>query len=282
MTERSVGSVKMLGFGMVNIPIRLYTAQREKDLKFHKITEEGNRVRMTSHDAMSGVPTDKSTTQRGYEVAKDRYVIITDEEMDAARPTKNDRVEIDMFVDAEEVSALRFDKTQWIGPDKGAAKSYSVLLNAMKKAGKVGICTGFVSRGKENLAVVQVFGSALALTTLFWHDEIIDAEAQGIAPKGESVSKPELAMALQLIEAQGGTFKPEAYHDRMREKLLKIIETKAGGGTFVAEQVAEPQTEVMSLMDALAASVKAARKSTAAKPKRIAPIQKVAARRKSA
>jgi DNA end-binding protein Ku len=248
-----------LGFGLVNVPVKLYSATEDHDISFHQLAAEtGERIRYRRVGEESGKEVAYADIVKGYEVESGRYVLVTPEELESVEPGRSRTIEIEDFVDLDDVDPVYFQKTYYIAPAnaEGAAKPYALLRQTMEEAGKVGIAR-FVLRNKQHLAAVRPRSDILVLSTLYFADEVriptaideIDLEAV------PAISEREKAAAMQLVQALSQDWDPERYEDTYRTRVLELIEAKAEGEEVVAErEVAEP-TNVVDLMKVLQASV---------------------------
>jgi DNA end-binding protein Ku len=267
-----------ISFGLVNIPVKLYSAVSKKTVRFHQIdAESGARVRQ-KRVGPDGDEIPYEQIVKGYEIGPDRYVTIAPEELEALEPQKTRTIDIEDFVDLEQIDPIYYDHPYYLAPDTGAAKAYRLLVDAMEDSGKVAVAR-VVLRSKEHLVAIRPRDGALAMETMLFADEVISAESlEELASADGDVqtSDRELAMANQLIESLASDFEPEKYRDEYRERVLDLIERKAQGETIVIEEPsAEPQ-QVPDLMAALEASIAGAKKP-AKKSKKGSPAKKKAA-----
>ena len=265
-----------ISFGLVNIPVKLYSAVSRKTVRFHQIdAESGGRVRQ-KRVGPDGEEIPYEQIVKGYEIGPDRYVTITPEELEALEPEKTRTIDIEDFVDLDQIDPIFYDHPYYLAPDTGAAKAYQLLVDAMGDAGKVAIAR-VVLRSKEHLVAIRPRDGVLAMETMLFADEVIDPDAlDELTADGEDkTSDRELAMAKQLIDSLTSDFEPQKYRDEYRERVLDMIERKAQGETMVIEAPAEEPEKVPDLMAALEASIAAA-KGPAPKRKR-APAKKKAA-----
>ena len=198
---------------------------------------------------------------KGYELDRDRFVMVSPEELAALEPERTRRIEIEAFVDLRQIDPVHFEKSYYVAPQSGvgAEKPYSLLLAALQKATRAGIAR-FVLRSKEYLAAIRPMADAVGLHTLFYADEVRSADEIYEIPKGMSVAERELRIATQLIELLKTDWNPSEYRDTYRERVLELIEEKAGREQVVAAPEAEPrESQVADLMEALKASVEAAK-----------------------
>ncbi len=270
-----------ISFGLVNIPVKLFSAVSKKTVRFHQIdAESGARVRQKRVG-----PDDEEIAYeqivKGYEIGPDRYVTITPEELDGLAPDKTRTIDIEDFVDLEEIDPIYYDHPYYLAPDTGAAKAYQLLVDAMEDAGKVAIAR-VVIRSKENLVAIRPRDGVLAMETMLFADEVVPTDSLDEMTTDATVktTERELTMARQLIDSLSSDFEPEKYHDEYRERVLDLIERKAQGETIVIEEPTKEPEKVPDLMAALEASI-AASKPAASKPapakKPKAPAKKKAA-----
>ena len=262
-----------ISFGLVTIPVAVYPATEEKTLRFNQLhDEDGGRIRYKRVCEKDGEEVTFEHIVKGYEVEKDRYVVLTDEDLNAIPVESSRAIDIHRFVDLDEIDPVMFKKSYYLVPEETGAKAYALLREAMADDGRVGIAK--VSfRDKEHLAALRFKDEAFVLETMYWPDEIREADFGGIDVSAK-VRGQELEMAKQLIESLSGEWNPEEYSDEYREALLQIVEAKLNGQEI--EVVApEPTAKVVDLMEALKASVAAAKKE-ADEP---APSRKPAAKK---
>jgi DNA end-binding protein Ku len=247
-----------LTFGLVNVPVRLVTAVSQKEVRFHMLHDaDGGRIQLKRFCSVDGQEVPYEHIVKGYELAKHRYVTISREELEALDAKATRTVEIHDFVDLAEIDPIYYDHTYYLVPDASAAKAYRLLHDAMKRAGKVAIARA-VLRTKEYLCCVRPVDGALALSTMNHADEIVPVSSLEI-PEGGAPSERELHMAEQLVDSLAARFEPERFPDVHREKVLALVERKAEGKTIEAPAAEEPAAPVVSLADALSASLAAAR-----------------------
>jgi len=248
-----------ISFGLVNVPVKLYSAVSKKTVRFNQLNAEtGNRIAQKRVDPETGEEVGYDQIVKGYELTKDRYVVITPEELDALDPEKTRTVDIEDFVDLDEIDPVYYDHPYYLVPDKGAAKAYGLLLNAMKQANKVAIAR-VVLRSKEQLVAIRPAGDVLMMETMLFHDEVVPSEDIDDLPDGKELKATdrELKMAQQLIDSLSSEFDPSSYHDQYREKVLELIERKASGEEIAVQPEAPEPARVPDLMAALEASLAA-------------------------
>jgi DNA end-binding protein Ku len=260
-----------ISFGLVNIPVKLYSAVARKTVRFHQIdADSGSRVKQRRVSEGSGEEVPFENIVKGYEIGPDRYVTITPEELESLQPEKTRTIDIEDFVDLDQIDPIYYDHPYYLVPDTGAAKAYRLLYDAMEEAGKVAIAR-VVIRSKENLVAVRPHDGVLTMETMLFADEVIPPDSLDDAPSGgKKTTKRELEMAKQLIESLTSDFEPEKYRDEYREQVLDMIERKAQGEEIVVEAPTRKPQEVPDLMAALEASIASA-KGTGGRKKSKAP-----------
>jgi DNA end-binding protein Ku len=271
-----------ISFGLVNIPVKLFSAVSKKTVRFHQIdAESGARVRQ-KRVGPDGEEIPYEQIIKGYEIGPDRYVTISPEELDALEPQKTRTIDIEDFVDQEEIDPIYYDHPYYLAPDTGASKAYQLLVDAMEDAGKVAIAR-VVIRSKENLVAIRPRDGILAMETMLFADEVVPTDTldELTADGNVKTSDRELTMARQLIDSLSSDFEPEKYHDEYRERVLDLIERKAQGETIVVEEPTKEPEAVPDLMAALEASIAGAKGQSKAKPK-AAPKKRAPAKKKAA
>src|SRR5437868_6094823 len=262
-----------ISFGLVNVPVKLYSAVSKKTVRFHQLhAEDSVRIQQKRICPAEDKEVPWEEIVKGYEISPDQYVVVSNEELEGLDPKKTRTIDIEEFVDLEEIDPLYYDHPYYLLPGQGAAKPYKLLVTAMEDAGKVAIAR-VVIRTKEQLVAIRPLGDVLAMATMNFHDEVVDPDSFDEAP-GEDVeaTKREIDMARQLIDSlTAKQFEPEKYHDEYREAVLEMIEKKADGEEIVLQPAEEPE-KVPDLMAALEASLAASKKDggdgAAAKPRR--------------
>jgi DNA end-binding protein Ku len=261
-----------ISFGLVNVPVKVYSAVHHQDVAFHQMEEKtGARVRNKRVSEKTGKEVPYEKIVKGYEFAKGKYVTITPEEIEDFKPEATKTIDIEDFVELDDIDPIFYDKTYHLAPatkDGGAVKAYGLLLQAMRNEGRVGIGR-VVLRTKQYLAAIRPLETdtkVLALSTMLFEDEIVPAsEIPNVPSRAPSVSDKELQMASRLIQSLTTDWKPSRYKDTYREELLELIERKAKGEDIVVEEaVSEPGEKIVDLMAALEASLAAAKKGTKA------------------
>src|SRR4051794_10143360 len=249
-----------ISFGLVNVPVKLYSAVSKKTVRFNQLNKEtGNRIQQKRVDPETGEEVSYEQIVKGYELARDRYVVITPEELDALDPERTRTIDIEDFVDLEEIDPVYYDHPYYLVPDKGAAKAYGLLLGAMEQAGKVAIAR-VVIRSKEQLVAIRpAEGDVLMMETMLFHDEVVPSHDLEELPEAKELkaSDRELKMAQQLIDSLSSEFDPSRYRDEYRDKVLELIERKASGEEIAVQPEAPQPARVPDLMAALEASLAA-------------------------
>ncbi len=258
-----------ISFGLVNIPIKLYTATSRQTVRFNQIdTRSGSRVRQKRVSDADGSEVPPEDIAKGYELASGRYVIVSEDELAALDPEASRTIDLLEFVDQASIDPIFYDSAYYLAPDQATVKPYALLLRAMTEADKVGIAR-FVMRGKEYLCAIRPQGDRLVLNTMLYADEIRGAdeipELDGV--DDIELNPKELTMAGQLIDSLDAEFDPSTFHDTYREKVLELIERKAAGDESVVEAPAPVEADkVIDLMAALEASVAEAKKARGRHP----------------
>jgi DNA end-binding protein Ku len=255
-----------ISFGLVNVPVKLYSAVSRKTVRFHQLNAKtGNRIAQKRVDPTSGDEVNYEDIVKGYELTKERYVVITPDELEALDPERSRTIDIEDFVDLEEIDPVYYDHPYYLVPDKGAAKAYGLLLNAMRESDKVAIAR-VVLRSKEQLVAIRpAFDNVLMMETMIFADEVVPPDDIDDLPEKKELkaSERELKMAQQLIESLSSDFEPEKYKDEYREKVLELIERKASGEEIVVQPEAPQPKKVPDLMAALEASLAAVKGESA-------------------
>src|SRR3954471_15207667 len=248
-----------ISFGLVNVPVKLYSAVSKKTVRFHQLHEkDGVRIQQKRVCPADGEEVPYEGIVKGYEITPDQYVIVEPGELEAIEPRKTKTIDIEDFVDLAEIDPLYYDHPYYLMPGTGAAKPYKLLVTAMEDAQKVAVAR-VVIRQKEQLVAIRPTEGVLAMSTMNFSDEVVSPDKFDDAP-GEDVdtSTREVDMARQLIDSLSSGWEPDKYRDTYRDRVLELIEQKAEGKEIAVQPAEEPQP-VPDLMAALEASVKAAR-----------------------
>jgi len=261
-----------ISFGLLNVPVKLYSAVARRNIALREIRDSDSariKHRRVAEGTDEEVPYENII--KAFEITPGQYVPIGKDEMSALAPEKTRAIDVQDFVDLEQIDPVYFDSPYYLGPADGAEKAYSLLAKAMEASGKVAIAR-FVFRNKEHLAALRSSGGVLTLTTMRFADEVVAPDELGdvLPDKVGKVAKKEQEMAEQLIESLSTEFDPSAYRDEYREQLMALIERKAEGKEIVASEAEAPKaTKAPDLMAALEESI-AAVKGQSAKPKKAA------------
>jgi DNA end-binding protein Ku len=268
MAARATSSAT-ISFGLVSIPIKLYTATQSRSVHFNMLDpRDKSRVRQQYVNAATGEPVERGDLVRGYEYARGQYVVLSDEEMKALE-TKSDRsIEIAEFVPIDKVDPVYFDGAQLLGPDKGGAKAYRLLNEAMTAMGVVAIGR-YNARGRQQLVLIRPVARGLMLHGLFYADEVRSFDDVEFGDDVQVQAK-EFELASQLIEQlKGDRFLPEKYEDDYRRAVLEVVERKVAGEEVVIAPAAEPREQIIDLVAALKESL--AKRGAAAPAARAEP-----------
>lgn len=248
-----------ISFGLINIPVKLYGASKERELKFNLLhAKDMSPIRYARICRAEGKEVPYQDVAKGYEYREGDYVILHDEDFAKADLKRTKSIEIFEFVDGDEIDPIYFEKPYYIEPDAKAAKAYILLREALKKSKKMGVAK-YVLRNKEQLGVLKVSGNYLVLDQIRFKDEL--AKPQIEVPSTKTTAK-ELAMALDLIDKLSGPFAPEKYKDEYSAKLKKVIAQKAKGKTVKVQGKAPVATKVPDIMEMLRESLKNELKTT--------------------
>ena len=261
-----------ISFGLVSVPVKLYTAVSRKNVRFNQIdAKTSSRVKQKRVNADGDeVPYDQIV--KGYEISKDNYVIVNDDELAALAPKASRMIDITDFVDEADIDPVFYDAAYFLVPDELARKSYTLLSRAMEESGRVAIAT-FVMRTKQYLVAIRPTDGRLMMSTMVYADELVaPEEIPGLEELDEiEVSDAEMAMAGQLIDSLVTEFEPDRYRDTYREEVLDLLEQKASGEIRTIESApAAEEAAVVDLLAALEASVNAAKEARKKPAKKVA------------
>ncbi|HEY2918602.1 MAG TPA: Ku protein [Candidatus Binatia bacterium] len=273
MPPRSIGS-GAISFGLVSIPVKLYVATSSETPSFNLLHATcGNRIRQQRFCPVCDKVVEREELIKGYEFVKDQYVKVTDEELKALEGEASEAIEISEFVPLAKVDPIFFERSYYLGPDKGGEKAYRLLADTMTQVGKVALAK-FVLRGKENLVIVRSARNGLMLHTMYFANEVRNFDE---IPKGESakISGAETSLAVRLIdELSNDEFEPEKYEDEYSQRVLNLVNTKAEGKEITLTQPVPRRGQVIDLMAALKESLgktEARQKKPAVRAKPIEP-----------
>lgn len=256
-----------ISFGLVNIPVKMFTATENKDIRFRQLHEECGtpiRYKKTCPNCEREVKEDEIV--KGYEYESGKFVIMTKEELASIAPDTRKTIEIIDFVNLEQIDPIYFDKTYFLSPHETGDKPYQLLRAAMKETGKIAIAKVMI-RSKESLAAVRIYENCIVMETIFSPDEVRSVEhVPGIQPE-MAVSESEMKMAIQLIENLATDFEPAKYTDDYRIRLQEFIQAKIQGKEVVTAPDLPEMANVVDLMEALQASVEATKKTSSVSKK---------------
>src|SRR3954468_17546066 len=249
-----------ISFGLVNIPVKLYNAIREERVAFHMLHDQDkSRLRRKMVSESTGKEVHGEHVVKGYEIAKDQYVVVTQEELDSVSPEESRTIDIRAFVDLDEIDPVYYDRPYYLAPAEHAARPYRLLMEAMEKARKVGI-SKFVMRNHEYLAALRAQNGGLILDTMHFHHEIVPLDNVPGLPVTVKVEDRELKVAMQLIESLADKFEPQKFKDEYRDRVMDMVKRKAEGEEVVSQPPpGEKPGKVTDLMAALEASLARAR-----------------------
>jgi DNA end-binding protein Ku len=287
MAAHSIGS-GTLSFGLVSIPVKMFTAASSQGVSFNQLHAKcGGRIKQQQICPACNEVLDRASLVKGYEFSKDQYVRFTEDELKSLEGEASKSIDIAQFVPLDQVDPIYFEKTYYLGPDKGGEKAYRLLTDAMVKTSRVALAK-FVMRGKESLVLVRPSHEGLMLHTMYFADEVRNFEDVDKG-KNATVKPGELDLALRLIdELSSNEFKPELYEDEYRQRVLTAVDQKVEGKEITAVGPQVQQAQVIDLMDALKKSLadRAAKQGTPGgkKPAKAkdAPALKVVKEKKAA
>jgi DNA end-binding protein Ku len=245
-----------VSFGLVAIPVKVYSTgdSSSGSVRFNMVHRScGTRVKTQYYCPTDDVVVERDDIAKGYEVARGQYVLFSKEELEALNPPATNAIEISEFVPLSQVDPVYFEKPYYLGPDKGGARPYRLLAEAMKESGKAALAR-YAARGKDYLVLLRPFHGGLIMQQLRYAEEIRDFSE---VPVGEAeVQDGELQLALQLVEQiSSEAFQPEKYHDEVSRRVRELIERKIQGEDIVAAPEEAPKAQIIDLMTALKASL---------------------------
>jgi DNA end-binding protein Ku len=251
-----------ISFGLVSVPVKAFSAVRDHSVHFNQLEKgTGARINYKKVSDKTGKEVESDDIESGYEVSSGKYVVVEDEELEALRPRTSRTIDVADFVELAEIDPIYYERTYWLGPDgEVAERPYRLLLAAMESEGKAGIGT-VVMRKKQYLAAIRPLDGALAMSTMRFADEVVpQSDIDALPGKGAKPADKELRLASQIIGSLSTDWDPKRYHDTYTEELKGLIEAKAKGKKIVVEEEAPAEAAVVDLMQALEASLAAARK----------------------
>jgi DNA end-binding protein Ku len=264
-----------ISFGLVNVPVKLYSATSPKSVRFHQLSAKtGARIRQKRVDPSTGEEVAYEDIVKGYELSPEHYVLIEPDELDALDPKATKTIDIEEFVELSEIDPIYYDHSYYLAPSAGGAKAYRLLLEAMNESQKIAIGR-IVIRSKQQLCALRPIGEALGLSTMLFGDEVLSPDRiDELDALGEAgASKREITMAQQLIDSLSAEFDPAKFKDDYRERVLELIERKAAGEEIAVQPEAEDDGPAPDLMAALEASLAEVRSGSSDEvgPKKRAP-----------
>jgi DNA end-binding protein Ku len=243
-----------ISFGLVNVPVQLFSAVQPKDVSFHEFQAgTGARIKHKRVSERSGREVDYADIEKGYETSRGKYVMLTQEELESVEPGRSRTIDIEDFVQLAEIDPIYFERPYYLAPQKGAEKPYALLREAMARSERVAIAR-FVMRTKQYLAAIRAADKVLVLETLYFADEIRDTRDLNV-PARTKVPERELRIADQLIDSLTIEWKPERYTDTYRERVLDLIRRKGRGQEIEVERPEREEAEVVDLVEALQRSL---------------------------
>ncbi len=261
----AIGS-STIAFGLVSLPVKIYsTSESSRKISFNMIWKErGVRVRQQYIDPADGTVVPKDEIVKGYEFAKDQYVLFTKEELEVVEAPKSDEIEIVSFVPADTVPRLFFNKAYYLGPDKGGARAYRLLSAALRETDRVAIAK-HATRGKQYVVMIRPHEDGLLMEQLYYEEEIRSFDE--VPREDGQVDEAELKLAIQLIDqAAEEAFDPSRFTDEVREKTMELIQKKIEGEEITAAPAEESKGKIIDLMAALKASIEEGEKGGERKP----------------
>ncbi len=258
-----------IAFGLVNIPVKMYTAVRESTLDFDMLDRKDHaRIRFKRVNETSQKEVPWNEIVKGYDLGGE-YVILSDEDFERASPENSRLIEITAFILEKEINSIYYEKPYYLVPDKNGERAYALLLKTLQKSGMAGLGT-YVMRNREHLALIKVYQNAIVLNNIRFEDEIVKPEVYELDELGQAVKDPELKMALSLVEQMQTEFDIDRYHDTYTSRLLNYIKAKAKGVRSDSLPVKRLPGKGKNLMEQLKASLQAPRS-----PKKMVPKKKV-------
>jgi DNA end-binding protein Ku len=261
-----------ISFGLVNVPVKLYTATQAKDVRFHQLHDkDGVRLQQKRVCPKDGEEVPYEHVVKGYEIAPGQYVTVTQDELRALSPKSTKTIEIEEFVDLAEIDPVYYEHSYYLAPDRNAARPYALLLRAMQESNRVAIGR-VVLRTKEYLTAIRPMGRALTMSTMLFADEVVDQDRiEGLPDDEVETPARELKMARQLVESLTTEFEPDRFRDEYRAKVLDLIDRKAAGQEIAEQPEEEEAAPVTDLMAALEASLADAKQKAGAGQKASSP-----------
>ena len=254
MAMRAMASAT-ISFGLVSIPVKLFSsAESSHAIRFNQIHQkDGSRLKQQMISAKTGEPVPRDEIVKGYEFAKGQYVLFSEEELKAIEAEASHAIDIAEFVEADQVDRIYLNKVYYLGPDKGAARAYRLLSQALRETSRAALAR-YSARGKQYLVMIRPQDDGLVMEQLHYNDEIRPFSE---VPIDEAeVKKEELQLAITLIDqASSPEFAPDQYKDEVRERVMDLIERKVEGEDITVTPAEEPETKIIDIMEALKASI---------------------------
>lgn len=254
-----------VGFGLVQVPVRIVTATRSRDVSFNQLeASTGSRIRYKKVSDATGQEVSADQIVKGYEISKGRYVLIEPQEIASLAPKASHTIDIEEFIDLDDIDPIYFEQPYYLQPDDKGVKAYKLLVEAMAEMNKVAIGR-VVMRSKERLVAIRPLDGVLCMSTMRYHDEVLERDSL-VPHESAEPNEKERLMARQLIESLAvDTFEIDKFNDEYRAELLGLIDRKAAGESILAEPVSEPPAKILDLVAALEASLARATDNAAAR-----------------
>jgi DNA end-binding protein Ku len=273
-----------VSFGLVNVPVKLYSATEDHDISFRQVhREDGGRIHYKRVCSIDGEEVSYDDIAKGYETEDGQMVVITDEDLKHLPNQSSKEIAVEKFVPADQIDPMLLDKPYYLEPEKGAAKAYALLRDALEAADRMAVVTVAI-RNRKNMAVLRVRDGIIVLQTMLWPDEIRASDFANLGDVG-SATERELSMATMLIDSLSGDYDPAEFEDDYAQAVEAMVQTKLEGGEVKEQPAAKDGSgEVVDLLEALQRSVdraKASRGEPVTEPK-AAPAKKTAAAKKTA
>jgi DNA end-binding protein Ku len=252
-----------ISFGLVTIPVKLYSATEQRDVSFHQVhREDGGRIKFRRTCTVDGEEVPYSEVAKGFELPSGEMVVLTDEDFADLPLATGRRIDVLLFAPMDQIDPIYFNKSYYLEPEATGAKPYMLLREALESSGKVAVVK-IALRQRESLATLRIRGGVFVLETMLWPDEVRPAEFD-VLDEDIELREQELQMASSLIDTMSGDFDPTEYKDAYREALQAVIDAKVEGREVVAPEAQEEAPAAADLLSALRASVEAAKKSRGA------------------
>src|SRR4051812_28038762 len=249
-----------ISFGLVTIPVRVFSAIREHDVRFHQLAPDGSRIHLERVSEKTGRKVEFKNIKKGYETGKGKWVVIDPDELKKLAPKSTKAIEIEDFVALEDIDPIYFERTYHLAPqNEAAARAYALLATVMSEKQRVGIGK-VVMREKQYLAAIRPFGKGLAMSTMLFADEVVpQSDVEGMPARKKTVGAREKKLATQILDSLESDWDPKRYHDDYEEQLRSIIRAKAKGKAVEVEEQPEQPAKVLDLVEALQASLEGRR-----------------------